>query len=286
MIEVKSLFKAYGEKNVLTDVSLTVEGGTIYGLIGKNGAGKTTLLTIVSGLQPADSGSCKVCGVSVTGNTAPLVGYLPDVPAFFDHLTAGEYLDHLFMEKNNPRRKLLLDLVGIPSKTGIKTMSRGMKQRLGIAAVLVNDPQALLLDEPTSALDPQGRLEVGDILRELKSQGKAILLSTHILSDMENICDRVGFLSGGKIVKTLVPDELVDSACYRVTFASPVSPDTFRCAGIRPEAVTPTCLQLQLDGTTTAQQNLFERLQLLSVPVISIDTQHISLDSVFQEVCQ
>lgn len=208
------------------------------------------------------------------------------MPAFFDHLTAGEYLDFLFMEKKHPRRNTLLELVGISPKTGIKTMSRGMKQRLGIAAVLVNDPPALLLDEPTSALDPQGRFEIAQILTELKAQNKAILLSTHILSDMESICDRVGFLSGGTIVRTLVPRELIDSASYCITFTAAVDPTLLTAPGVQAEAVNPTTVHVQLaEDSTEAQQLLFTKLAVLSVPVQSMHTERISLDTVFQEVC-
>ena len=117
------------------------------------------------------------------------VGYLPDLPAFYDYLTTDEYLDFLLMNENPKRRDELLEIVGLPKGAKVKTMSRGMRQRLGIAAVLVKDPDVILLDEPTSALDPAGRNDVKDILLKLKSEGRTIILSTHILADMDSICD-------------------------------------------------------------------------------------------------
>lgn len=287
MIVVQNLNKSFADKTVLNDISFKVEDGTIYGLIGKNGAGKTTLITIIAGLQDADSGKCLINGKLICkGRHDNLTGYLPDIPSFFDHLSVGEYMDFLFAESAVQRKKNLLDLVGLSDKTMIKTMSRGMKQRLGLASVLVHNPPVLLLDEPTSALDPQGRYELSQILTELKSQGKSILLSTHILSDMEKICDHVGFLNHGRIAHSLCPNELIDSNSFHITFASSVCPEELSGPGIHIVRQAETSLDIQITGDTiTSQQLFFSKLQKLSVPVVSIDTHRVSLDSVFQEVC-
>ena len=194
MIKVNNIKKSFTHHDVLKGVNLEIEEGSIYGLIGKNGAGKTTLMNILTGLLEADSGT-----FSFETNEKK-VGYLPDLPAFYDYLNTDEYLDFLLMHKNPVRRNELLKLVNLPAGAKIKTLSRGMRQRLGIASVLVNDPDVILLDEPTSALDPAGRNDVKNILLELKEKGKTIILSTHILADMDIICDRAGFLSDGIIV--------------------------------------------------------------------------------------
>lgn len=192
MIRIKNLNKKYGNKVVLNGTSFSVETGEVYGLIGKNGAGKTTLMTIISGLNKADDGE-------IIYEENSKIGYLPDVPAFFESLKTDEYLDYLLKNKNKEKRNKLLKLVGLEPNNRISSMSRGMRQRLGLASALVNDPDIVLLDEPTSALDPEGRLAIFEIINKLKEDGKTVILSTHILSDMENVCDKVGFLKDGHI---------------------------------------------------------------------------------------
>jgi ABC-2 type transport system ATP-binding protein len=197
VIKVDNVYKAFTYNKVLRGVSFEVKSGSIYGLIGRNGAGKTTLMNIMSGLMEADSGSCSF----TKNNGKSRVGYLPDLPEFYDYLTTDEYLDFLLMDENPKRRNELLELVSLPPNVRLKTMSRGMRQRLGIAAVLVNNPDIILLDEPTSALDPSGRNDVKNILMKLKEYGKTIILSTHILADMDSICDKAGFLNDVVIVR-------------------------------------------------------------------------------------
>ena len=192
MLKVDGIRKSFSGNDVLRGVSFSIKQGEIYGLIGKNGAGKTTLLNIMAGLMDKDAGTLKKDGV---------IGYLPDLPNFFEYLKTDEYLDFLLMDKDKKRRDELLDMVGLKSGLKVKTMSRGMRQRLGIAAALVNNPDIILFDEPTSALDPLGRKDVKDILLNLKDKGKTIVLSTHILADMDKICDRAGFLHNGIIAK-------------------------------------------------------------------------------------
>ena len=197
MLNVNSITKSFENHKVLNGVSFSINNGEIYGLIGKNGAGKTTLMNIVAGLSKSDEGSYSIGDETATSS----IGYLPDIPAFFDYLTAQEYIDFLLMnvDRTKERKTHLLQLVGLKGNEKIKSMSRGMKQRLGVASALVTDPQVLLLDEPTSALDPQGRHELMEILKQLKADGRSIVLSTHILADMEKVCDKVGFLHDGVI---------------------------------------------------------------------------------------
>ena len=192
---------------MLNGVSFSINNCEIYGLIGKNGAGKTTLMNIIAGLSKSDEGSYSIGEETATSS----IGYLPDIPAFFDYLTAQEYIDFLLMnvDRTNERKTHLLQLVGLKGNEKIKSMSRGMKQRLGVASALVTDPKVLLLDEPTSALDPQGRHELMEILKQLKADGRSIVLSTHILADMEMVCDKVGFLHDGVIKNEIRVSELL-----------------------------------------------------------------------------
>lgn len=208
MLEIKNLQKRFGNKEVLCGVDLVVPEHSIFGFIGKNGAGKTTTMKMILGLLKPDAGEIKVAGESVVyGQTATnqYIGYLPDVPEFYSFMTPREYLafcgEITGMDKKQIRARSeeLLELVGLAGeKHRIKGFSRGMKQRLGIAQALLNQPKLLICDEPTSALDPVGRKEILDILMAVREQ-TTVVFSSHILSDVERICTDVAFLHEGKI---------------------------------------------------------------------------------------
>lgn len=282
MIKVNNIKKSFTHHEVLKGVNLEIEEGSIYGLIGKNGAGKTTLMNILTGLLEADSGTFSF------GTNEKKVGYLPDLPAFYDYLNTDEYLDFLLMHINPVRRNELLKLVDLPAGAKIKTLSRGMRQRLGIASVLVNDPDVILLDEPTSALDPAGRNDVKNILLGLKEKGKTIILSTHILADMDSICDRAGFLSDGIIVKE------VDVAVSRnsveemiVTFATEPDLDRLYTYVQKIFVMDPLTIRIVMDENDklVSQKNILQGLSSLGQEITSISTNVNSLDGIFREVC-
>ena len=207
MLQITELQKRFGDKEVLRGLNLSVPEHSIFGFIGKNGSGKTTTMKTVLGLLKADAGEIFVNGEPVVyGQTATnrLIGYLPDVPEFYSFMTAQEYLrfcgDITGMDRNDneKRCKELLDLVGLGvEKHRIRGFSRGMKQRLGIAQALLNQPKLLICDEPTSALDPMGRKEILDLLLAVREQ-TTVLFSTHILSDVERICTDVALLDHGR----------------------------------------------------------------------------------------
>lgn len=209
ILEVNNISKSFGSQQVLEDVTFSVPKGSVFGFIGKNGAGKTTTMNIALGLLKADEGEITIQGNKVQygeTKTNKLVGYLPDVPEFYSFLTAREYLtlctDIIGMDSKQATGKIteLLETVGLEdSKKRIKTYSRGMKQRLGIAQALINDPVLLICDEPTSALDPVGRKTLLSVLEKVKEK-TTVIFSTHILSDVESICDEVAILNDGKIV--------------------------------------------------------------------------------------
>lgn len=209
VLEIEGLKKSFGPKQVLNGLNLTVPSGSVFGFIGKNGAGKTTTMKTIVGLMEQDEGTVKVCGEKVHFGQTPTnryIGYLPDVPEFYNFMTPYEYLvfcgEITNMEKSaaSKRADELLDLVGLDkdAKRRIKGFSRGMKQRLGIAQALLNSPKLLICDEPTSALDPVGRKEILDILTGVKNQ-TTVLFSTHILSDVERICTDIAFLNDGAV---------------------------------------------------------------------------------------
>ncbi|MCR5102848.1 MAG: ABC transporter ATP-binding protein [Eubacterium sp.] len=302
MIKVEDIKKSFSGHHVLKGVSFEVADGSIYGLIGKNGAGKTTLMNIMTGLLKADAGSCCFLRDGNTQNAGNKnakagksnqlkIGFLPDLPAFYEYLTTDEYIDFLYMDSDVKRRNELLEMVDLPSGVKIKTMSRGMRQRLGIAGVLVGDPDVIMMDEPTSALDPSGRNDVKNILMHLKNQGKTIILSTHILADMDSICDKAGFLSNGVIVKEVdVKDSKKNVSEIEVIFAS--KPDLDQLYRYAPKIILmnpkdPRIIKIEIDENDhmNSQQSALQGLATLKQEIISIKSSSVSLDSIFQEVC-
>jgi ABC-2 type transport system ATP-binding protein len=209
ILKIRELCKSFGKKDVLKNLNLFVPKNSIFGFVGRNGAGKTTTMKIVLGLLKADEGEVFVCGENANygeTKTNRYIGYLPDVPEFYSYMTAREYLNFCGeitgLDKKTIFAKTteLLTLVGLKDEKGkIRTFSRGMKQRLGMAQALINEPNLLICDEPTSALDPIGRKEILDILLAIKGK-TTVLFSTHILNDVERVCDQVAFLNQGEIV--------------------------------------------------------------------------------------
>ncbi|MTI67552.1 MAG: ABC transporter ATP-binding protein [Firmicutes bacterium] len=211
MIDVKNLKKSYKDQEVLKDINFKISKGEIYGFLGQNGAGKSTTMNILTGLIKYNSGDITIAGFDMKKEYKKIIniiGYLPENPKFYPYMTGREYLKFICeikgLDKLETSKKIdkLLELVKLnkASKRKIGGYSRGMRQRLGIAVSLINDPKILFLDEPSSALDPEGRKDVVKIIESLKSLKITIFLSTHILSDVERICDRIGILNEGNIV--------------------------------------------------------------------------------------
>ena len=211
----ESLEKRYGATVALGGVDLDVAPGELLGLLGPNGAGKSTLTKIACGLVRPSAGTATVEGAPAgSAEARAAIGYLAELFRFPGWLTAGELLA-LHQELSGSdggagERVRLLELVGLGEErdTRVAAMSKGMQQRLGIAQALVGSPRVLLLDEPTSALDPVGRRVVRDLLGEVRSRGIAVMLSSHLLSEVERVCDRVAILVGGRVVAQGTPAEL------------------------------------------------------------------------------
>ncbi len=219
MIEIKNITKIYGNNyKVVDDLSLIIPTGTVFGFLGPNGAGKTTTIKIAVGLNKPSSGSVAIGGQSpLSATTRENMGFMPEEPRFYDELTGLELLhfaSKLFkkniklgsstsnLEVELPSLEIILKDVGIyeARHEKIKYYSKGMKQRLGFAQALVNDPNYIFLDEPLEGLDPIGRREMKAMLEELKKQGKTIFFNSHILADVEAICDQIGIIHKGKLV--------------------------------------------------------------------------------------
>ena len=224
-IEIENLSKEYPfgflnlkKKKSLEGLSMQVQTGEVFGFLGPNGAGKSTTIKLLMRLIFPTSGTARILGKSIEDVSMHQdIGYLPEQPYFYDYLTAAELLEYfarfhgLQAADRHERVQRMLKKVGLETakKIQLRKYSKGMLQRAGLAQAILHDPQVVVLDEPMSGLDPLGRREVRDIILELKKEGRTVLFSTHILSDAEMLCDRVGVIVGGKLRGVGTPGEMV-----------------------------------------------------------------------------
>ncbi len=218
VIEVRHLSKEYGTKkksSAVKDISFSLQKGSVFGFIGPNGAGKTSTMKILVGLSRPTSGSVTILGTTPFDiRTKEKIGFMPESPQFYQYLTGEEFLLMAteFFALSNKKQRVHTALKEVNllhgAKKRIRTYSKGMLQRLGLAQAMINDPDILLLDEPLDGLDPLGRAEIKKIILDLKQQGKTIFLNTHILGDVEEICDTVAIIDQGKIITTGSPEEI------------------------------------------------------------------------------
>lgn len=209
MIEIKNLKKFYGGRTVVDDLSLTIKKGSVFGFLGQNGAGKTTTMKMLVGITVPDGGEILVGGKNSTDLAMRHhIGFMPEAPYFYDRLTGMEFLqfcDELFGNAVSFEKyeKLLRELGIYDARDrAINTYSKGMKQRLGFAQMLVNDPDYIFLDEPLDGLDPLGRREIKKIILGLKAKGKTVFFNSHILYDTEEVCDAIGIIHAGRLLYT------------------------------------------------------------------------------------
>ncbi len=211
MIETRDLTKMYGELYALNRLTLRLERGDVYGFIGPNGSGKTTTMRILATLLNPTWGEATVCGYSIYNGATEirrLIGYMPDFFGVYDDMKVIEYLEFFaaaYRIRGAERRRRcdrVLELVdlGYKREALVTSLSRGMTQRLGLARVLLHEPQVLLLDEPASGLDPRARIDMRNLLKELRSMGKTILVSSHILPELADICNKIGIIERGKLL--------------------------------------------------------------------------------------
>ena len=205
MVKIRNLKKSYKGFPVLRGLCMDINDGDVYGFLGRNGCGKTTTMNIICDIIPKDEGEITL-GDSPESKVT--IGYLPESPMIFGYMTAREYLEYIaacneYDGDIKRRTNEVLDIVGLTGAADRRTkgFSRGMTQRLGIGAAIFRNPDLLIFDEPTSALDPQGRMEVVDIINRLKNMGRTIVLSTHILSDVERVANRIGIMNGGVLAE-------------------------------------------------------------------------------------
>ncbi|TWT53093.1 putative ABC transporter ATP-binding protein YbhF [Rubripirellula amarantea] len=220
MIKTVDLTKKYGDAFAIKSIDLNLDAGDLFGFIGPNGAGKTTTMRIIATLLEPSWGEAYVCGHSV--HTAPkeirrLVGYMPDFFGVYDDMTVVEYLEFFaasYRIGGEARRKRvdeMLDVVDLDFKRDAyaNTLSRGQTQRLGLARTLLHDPQVLLLDEPLSGLDPRARIEMRNLLRKLGEMGKTVIVSSHILPELADVCNKVGIIDKGELKQNATKAEVI-----------------------------------------------------------------------------
>lgn len=220
MLEIKDLVKNYGKFKAVNKLSLTIDDGAIFGFVGPNGAGKTTTMKIMAGLMEADGGSVIINGTDVIKQPSKLkdkIGYVPDFFGVYDNLKVSEYMDFYAGTYYIPYKEReeiidnLLELVNLTEKKEayVDLLSRGMKQRLCLARSLIHSPEILILDEPASGLDPRARVEMKEILKQLREMGKTIIISSHILPELAEMCTSIGIIERGQVVAAGTVNEIM-----------------------------------------------------------------------------
>lgn len=301
ILEVKNLKKSFNGHAVIKDLSFQVPEHSVFGFLGENGAGKTTTMKMILGLLQQDDGEIRIAGNKVSygeTKTNRMIGYLPDVPEFYSYMRAKEYLklcgevSGMTAKKIQDKSGELLEIVGLKDvKQKIGGYSRGMKQRLGIAQALLNDPRLLLCDEPTSALDPVGRKEILDILSVVKSQ-MTVVFSTHILSDVERICDRVAVLHDGKLALCGGLEELKsghkrDEMILELTNeqdARRLQEILTKTEGITAVGRTRFALTIQVQDVQKSSLQILSLVLREQMQVLKYEVQEPNLETLFMEV--
>ena len=304
MIEIKGLTKKYGQFTALDNINISLEEGTVFGFVGANGAGKSTTFLILATLLQPTSGELFINGINIRENPSEIrkmIGYMPDFFGVYDQLKAGEYLDFYGASYGIPtaeREKMipqLLELVNLTDKRDayVDLLSRGMKQRLCLARSLIHDPKVLILDEPASGLDPRARVEMRDILKTLKDMGKTILISSHILPELAEMCDEIGVIDGGRLIahgsvqeiQARLQGDKVITVRLAATEQNPVAffeEDPFVSNIQRMENGEE--IEFSFKGNEENQINLLKRAMLSDIPILSFSEHVTNLEDVFMEI--
>jgi ABC-2 type transport system ATP-binding protein len=285
----------------LSDCSFQIDSGAVFGLVGPNGAGKTTTLRILAGLLPPTSGTASVDGLDVLTHPQVVrerVGWMPDFFGVYDRMTAREYLTFYASCYRIPRARIgrlaadLMDLVGLPDRmdTPVEALSRGMKQRLCLARALIPDPPVLLLDEPASGLDPRARVELRELVRELHNMGKTMVVSSHILPELAEMCTSFGFIDGGRMVAQGTLEELTggrDRSTLRINVAGDVHAAEVALGGVPAViAVRPGDGHVEVDAHAGAEATsaILQALLAAGIIVTAVNPVGSSLEDVFLRV--
>jgi ABC-2 type transport system ATP-binding protein len=296
-IEVKNLTKAYGQQKAIDNISFSVSKGEIVGFLGPNGAGKSTTLKIITGYLQADAGSATVEGIDVTSEPIAVkskVGYLPEAnPLYFD-MYVREYLEFIagvhHVPDVKPRINNIIALTGLTLEAGKKIgqLSKGYKQRVGLAAALIHDPEVIILDEPTSGLDPNQIIEIREVIKNL-GQNKTVIFSSHILQEVEAICDRVIIINKGKIVA----DDTLSNLTASEAGKQVVIVEFSKAPGVEILSDLSSVHNVQQQGAqfylaTQSPDQLKKEILQLSVQhgldIVSLRTESVRLEEIFRQL--
>ncbi|MCR2820897.1 ABC transporter ATP-binding protein [Lederbergia panacisoli] len=303
MIEINGLTKKYGSFTALDSLTINIDKGIVFGVVGHNGAGKSTAFSILATLLSPTSGTARINGASVTQEPEKVrkqIGYMPDFFGVYDHLRVSEYLDFYGASYSISARDRailipqLLDLVNLTEKENsyVDVLSRGMKQRLCLARSLIHDPDVLILDEPASGLDPRARVEMREILRELKNMGKTILISSHILPELSEMCDEIGVINKGQLVahgtvadiqQQLQADKVI-VVTLNEQIEKAVSFFEDDPAVSRISRIDNNTIQFQYSGDEESQVILLRKAILAELPILSFKQLESNLEDVFMEI--
>jgi ABC-2 type transport system ATP-binding protein len=286
MIHLNSLTKRYAEDKGVFGLSLQVDQGETFGCLGPNGAGKTTTIRHLIGFLNPDSGSCSIRGLDCRAQAAEIqkfTGYLPGEIAFIDGMNGYEFLRLLAQMRgvtSNAKRDGLIEMLELDCRGKIRKMSKGSKQKLGIVAALMHDPQVLILDEPTSGLDPLMQTRFVSLLQSEKAQGKTIFMSSHSFDEIERTCDRVGIIRKGRLVavEDIAALRSAQRKTYILSFADLQAAGAFARSGFEILSQAENVVEVAV------QSNLSEFLAALpQYPVTGLDTVHLGLEEVFMQ---
>ncbi len=308
IIEIIGLTKKYGELTALNNLNLNIEEGAVFGFIGPNGAGKTTTMRILTTLLKPTSGQAWIAGHSVTKDPRGVrraIGYMPDFFGVYDDMKVWEYLDFFAACYDIPQASRagmvddLLALVDLQHKKDayVESLSRGMKQRLCLARTLAHDPQVLILDEPASGLDPRARIEIRELLRELKNMGKTIFFSSHILSEVADICTSIGIIEAGSLVAFGGVEEMKRQLrAHRVVVMrllgslSPAQELLLQNTAVydmqagQENGLPPDTIRFNFQGDDETLSQLLAQLISAGIQVVSFSEEHGDLEDVFLQV--
>lgn len=302
MLELRNLVKQYGKFTAVDHLNLTIPDGSIFGFVGPNGAGKTTTMRMMAGLLRATDGSILLNDVDMTKNATLLrskIGYMPDFFGVYDNLKVTEYMDFYADTYEIPYKERdaiinnLLEIVDLSHKKDayVDSLSRGMKQRLCLARSLVHDPDLLILDEPASGLDPRARVEMKEVLKQLQVMGKTVVISSHILPELAEMCTEVGIINHGKVATQGTVQEimrkLTQKRVIHVKFmgdAQPVTKILQQMPMIQNIEEQTTDVQFAFDGTEEQLADVLKQLVVADIPVLSFKEKEGNLEEIFMQV--
>ncbi|MFH1303822.1 MAG: ABC transporter ATP-binding protein [Planctomycetota bacterium] len=279
MIETRNLTKRYGDLIAVNNINLTLGEGDVFGFIGPNGSGKTTTMRMLATLLSPDYGEAYVCGISIYTHPEEirrLVGFMPDFFGVYDDMTVLEYLEFFasaYRIKGPQRRKICeekLELVDMSFKRDamVNQLSRGQTQRIGLARVLLHEPQVLLLDEPASGLDPRARIEIRNLLKRLGELKKTVIVSSHILPELADVCTRVGMIEKGNLIVDGKVDEVMKKARQRILLHVAVNENTEKAAALLESHELVSKIDIQKNVMLVTLQN--DVLDYTFIPTILI----------------